>query len=115
MITSQKTQTQTPTYTALFEIEKAGKTKEISSPYITTNITAGRRATAEFLEYGYDKQTVEFTTFFSPLKLNEIISISAPEIRIPKDLDKDRFIVKNVKHSFSSGYMKTTIKAIRYD
>jgi len=115
MIPSQITKTQTTNYSASYEIKKNGISKEIQEPLITTDAIATARATAEFLEYGYDKQTVEFTTFFSPLKLNEIISISAPEMRIPKDLDKDRFIVKNVKHSFSSGYMKTTVKAIRYD
>ena len=115
MITSQPTTTTQTQFSKTYELNKQGKAKEINSPYIINDSIAQKRATAEFLEYGYDKQTVEFTTLFNPLKLNEIISISAPEMRIPKELNKDRFIVKNIKHSFSSGYMKTTIKAIRYD
>lgn len=114
MIQSTTTTTKS-IHSAFYEIERDGKTKEINDSNITSEDIAQKRAIAEFLENGYDKQTVEFTTFFSPLKINNIIKISVPELRVPQDLSKDRFIIKNIKHSFGSGYMKTKIKAIRYD
>ena len=103
------------TYKDTYEIDRKGESKEVSDALITTEEIALTRATAEFLEYGYDKQTVEFTTHFSPLKINDIISIYAPNYRIPKDLKKDRFIVKKVTHLFQDGVIKTKLKGVRYD
>jgi len=115
MITSKETITEVPLYRDSYEIDREGDTKEITEPFIIDEVTAEKRAIAEFLEFGYDKQEVEFTTYFAPLKINDIISVYAPDYRIPKELNKDRFIVKNIKHYFKSGYLKTKIKAVRYD
>ena len=115
MITSKETTTEIPLYRDSYEIDREGSTKEINDNFIIDEVTAEKRAIAEFLECGYDKQEVEFTTYFSPLKINDIISIYAPDYRIPKELNKDRFIVKNIKHYFKNGYLKTKIKAVRYD
>jgi hypothetical protein len=102
-------------YTGAFSIDRKGGVKEIKNNLITSETIAEVRAKAEFLEYGYDKQEVEFTTYFSDLKINDIIKIYAPSYRIPKELNKDRFIVKNVKHYFKNGNIKTRIRAVRYD
>jgi len=116
MITSQETtQNQTPLYSGVFEIDRQGESKEITDSFIINDDIARSRAVSEFLEYGYDKQTVEFSTYFAPLKINDIIEVSAPTYRIPKDLTKTRFIIKGITHYFKNGYIKTKIKAVRYD
>jgi len=116
MIHSKPTTQTTQLKAFTFTLEGAnGDVKEILSPLLTTEESAKNRAIAELLEYGTLKQEVEFTTYFTDLKVNDIISIYAPKYRIPKDLTKDRFIVKSVTHNFADGYAKTTIKAVRYD
>ena len=100
-------------YKGIFEVARDGKTKEIKNEFLINESLAEKRAIAEMLES--KKQEVEFSTFFIPLKINDIISISAPSRRIPKELNKDRFIVKEVTHYFKNGYIKTKIKAVRYD
>ena len=102
--------------TKLYKIElKNGIVKEIIEPKILVEDVADERARAEFLEYGYTKQVVEFTTDFIDLEIHDIISIYAPNKRIPKALTEDRFIVKLVEHYFTSDSIKTKIKAVRYD
>ncbi len=115
LIKSTTTQNQTPLYSGVFEIDGQGESKKITDNFIINDDIATKRAIAEFLEYGYDKQTVEFNTYFAPLKINDIIEVSAPEYRIPKDLTKKRFIIKGITHYFKDGYIKTKLKAIRYD
>jgi len=102
-------------YRNIYEIDRDGESKEIQDNFIIDETIATKRAIAEFLEFGYDKQEVEFTTYFVDLKINDIISISAPDYRVPRELNKDIFIVKNVKHYIKAGYLKTKIKAVRYD
>ena len=108
-------QNQTPLYSGVFEIERKGESKEITDSFIINEEIATLRAISEFLEFGYDKQEVEFVTYFAPLKINDVIEIYAPSYRIPKDLTKKRFIIKGITHYFNSGYINTKIKAIRYD
>jgi hypothetical protein len=115
-IKSKKTtETQTYLYQDSFEIERQGTAKEIKDEYITDETIATERAKAEFLENGYTKQEVEFTTYFTDISINDIIRIYAPSYRIPSALNKDRFIVKSIKHYFDNGTLKTKIKAVRYD
>ena len=112
--TSQQTD-QTTLFKGAYKLDRKGEVKEISEPLIIDDTVATLRVKAEFLEYGYDKQEVDFTTYFTPLKINSIIKIYAPNYRIPKNLEKDRFIVKKVTHTFKDGIIKTKLKAIRYD
>ena len=112
--TSQQTD-QTTLFKGAYKLDRKVEVKEISEPLITDDTVATLRVKAEFLEYGYDKQEVDFTTYFTPLKINSIIKIYAPNYRIPKNLEKDRFIVKKVTHTFKDGIIKTKLKAIRYD
>lgn len=99
-----------------FELQGVkGEAKNISEPLIRDEEAAQRRAIAEFINGGLDKQEVEFETYFVDLKINDVISLYAPKKRIPKDLTKDRFIAKEITHIFSDGYLKTKIRAERYD
>ena len=107
--------TKTFLYTGAFEIERNGSVKTIKDNFITDENTAQLRAIAEFLENGYDKQIVEFETYFVDVKVNDIIKVYAPSYRVPAELNKDRFIVKKVTHYFKDGFIRTKIKAIRYD
>ena len=100
-------------YKAVFEIERDGETKFIEENLITNELLAQKRAIAEFLDS--NKQEIEFSTYFVDIKINDIIKVSAPTFRVPKELNKDRFIIKNIKHYFKNGYLKTKIKAVRYD
>jgi len=116
LIKSQQIQeNQTPLYSGVFEIDRKGESKEINDSLIANETIATLRATSEFLEYGYDKQEVEFSTYFAPLKINDIIEVYAPTYRIPRDLTKTKFIVKKITHYFKDGVIKTKIKAVRYD
>jgi len=116
LIKSQQIQeNKTPLYSGVFEIERSGGSKEITDSFIINEDIARLRAISEFLEFGYDRQEVEFITYFSPLKINDIIEFYAPSYRIPKDLTKTRFIVKKITHYFKDGVIKTKIKAVRYD
>ena len=92
-----------------------GGTLTINDERIITEEIADIIARAEFLENGYINQVVEFTTDFNDLKINDIISIYAPTYRIPRELNKDRFIVKRIEHIFQDGFIKSRIKAVRYD
>ena len=92
-----------------------GVTKAIEEPNLLDNATADARAKAIFLSEGYINQTVEFTTYYTDLELNDIIAIYAPTYRVPRELNKDRFIIQNIKHYFKDGYLKSKITAIRYD
>jgi hypothetical protein len=109
------TETQTYLYQGSFEIERQGTIKEIKDEFVTNENIATERAKAEFLEYGYTKQEVEFMTYFTDISINDIIRIYAPSYRIPSALNNDRFIVKGIKIYFDNGTLKTKIKAVRYD
>jgi len=104
-------------YSGTFELEelKNGGEEVIKDERVINETIAEQIARAEFLENGYINQVVEFTTDFSDLKINDIISIYAPTYRIPRELNKDRFIVKRIEHFFQDGYIKSRIKAVRYD
>jgi len=116
IIKSHDTEENKTLYSDSYEIDRNGESKEISDNFIIDEITAEKRAIAEFLEYGYNRQVVEFTTYFTDLKINDIIKVSAPDYRVPKELNKDRFIIKNIKHYISAKcYIKSKIKAVRYD
>lgn len=104
-------------YSADYFLEglKNGGVLTVNDERIINEEIADKIARAEFLENGYINQVVEFTTDFTDLKINDIISIYAPTYRIPKELNKDRFIVKKVNHIFEDGFIKTVIRALRYD
>ena len=87
----------------------------INDANITTMELATAIAKAKFLEEGYINQVVEFVTDFVDININDIISVQAPSRRIPRELNKDRFIVKRVEHIFQNGALKTKIQAVRYD
>jgi hypothetical protein len=108
-------ETQTYGYSGSFEIDRTGTKKEIKDDFIIDDNIARERVKAEFLEYGYTKQVVEFTTYFMDMNINDIIKVYAPSYRIPSALNKDRFIVKSIKYYFDNGTLKTKIKAVRYD
>jgi hypothetical protein len=112
-VKSQQIDTSSYTYSGSFRVDRDGESKEVKDSFIINEDIAIKRATAEMLES--KKQEVEFSTFFIPLRINDIISISAPSKRIPKELNKDRFIVKEVTHYFKAGYIRTKIKALRYE
>ena len=116
LVKSQKIQnSETFLYSGVFSIDREGEEKEIFESYIANDSSAQLRAIAEFLENGYDKQEVEFETYFIDLDINDIISIYAPSYRIPAELNKDRFIVKSISHIYQEGKLKSKIKAVRYD
>jgi len=98
----------------LDEVKNGGE-ESINDERVVNETIATQIAKAEFLENGYINQVVEFTTDFIDLKINDIISIYAPTYRIPRELNKDRFIVKRVEHIFQDGFIKSKIKAVRYD
>ena len=104
-------------YSADYFLEglKNGGVLSVNDERIINEEIADKIARAEFLENGYINQVVEFITDFTDLKINDIISIYAPTYRIPRELNKDRFIVKKVNHIFEDGFIKTVIRALRYD
>ena len=116
-INSTQTQNAQPKFSGVFILEgvKNGREQVINNEKITNEVIAEKVARAIFLENGYINQVVEFTTDFTDLKINDIISIYAPTYRIPRELNKDRFIVKRVEHIFQDGFIKSRIKAVRYD
>ena len=99
----------------VFKIDKNLKEREIKEPFLKNEESAKLRIIREFLNAGFDKQIVEFETYFVDLKINDVITISAPEFRIPKELNKDKFIVKKVTHYYKFAKLTTKIKAVRYD
>ena len=103
------------TYEAIFEIPKEGGSKEIHEALLKNEVSALTRAKAEFLQEGYDKQTVEFKTYFLELNVGDTIEVFAPIYNVPSDLSKSRFIVENLKHSFKDGEILSTVRGVRYD
>ena len=100
------------------EVEFSGinaKKKSINSIDILNEDIARLRADAEFLEYATDRQEVTFRTYYMHANINDVISISAPDYRIPKDLSKDRFLIKSIKSTFVGAKATMEIKAVRYD
>ena len=116
-IDSIQIQNAQPRFSGIFVLDgiENGKEQIINDERIINEEIADKIARAEFLENGYINQVVEFTTDFVDLKINDIISVYAPSYRIPRELNKDRFIVKRVEHIFQDGYLKTKIRAVRYD
>jgi len=116
-IDSTQTQNAQPKFSGIFVLDgiENGREEIINNEKITNETIADKIARAEFLENGYINQVVEFTTDFTDLKINDIISIYAPTHRIPRELNKDRFIVKKIEHIFQDGFIKSRIKAVRYD
>jgi len=102
-------------YYGVRKIEKEAKDKSIIEPLLNNEESAKLRAISEFLNSGFDKQVVEFETYFVDLKINDVIIISAPDFRVPKDLTKNKFIVKKITHYYKLAKLTTKIKAIRYD
>ena len=100
---------------AVYAIDPDGGVKKIHDARIINEQMADERGKAELLEHGYKKQVVEFTTILSHVNINDIIAISAPSFRVPKELNKNRFIVKSVEHSITPGSIITKISAVRYD
>ncbi len=82
---------------------------------------ANSRGRAELLENGHSVEIVNFDTYYNPnLKLNDIISISAPNFNIPKDTANSNFIVKEIITSIRRDKDQATvfiskIKAVRYN
>ena len=109
--------TNNSSYSGAYELEDLtdGGVLSITDDRVLNETIADKIARAEFLENGYINQVVEFTTDFIDLKINDIISIYAPTYRIPRELNKDRFIVKRIEHIFQDGFIKSRIKAVRYD
>jgi len=92
-----------------------GSSKTINDANILDENTATLRGEAEFLENGMDMQTVTFTTYYTHLQVGDIIKISAPSYRVPKELNKDRFIVDSIKSTFQGAKALNVVKAVRYD
>jgi len=87
----------------------------IDEPLLNNSASAEKRAITEFMKRGMLTQTVTFTTYFVDLQINDIISLTIPEKRIPKELNKDRFIVKEVTHNITDKSITTTLRVERYD
>ena len=87
----------------------------ITEPLINTEGQATRRAMSEFIKHAMKTQSVTFTTFFTDLHINDIIALKVPEKRIPRELNKDRFIVKKVTHNIDTDAITTTLEVERYD
>lgn len=100
---------------AVYTIDPDGGVKEIHDARIINEEMADERGKAELLEHGYNKQVVEFTTILSHVNINDIIAISAPSFRVPRELNKNRFIVKSIEHSITPSSITTKITAVRYD
>ena len=101
-----------------YEIEFAdivGTSKTINDENVLDANIAILRGNAEFLEFGLDQQTVTFSTFYTHLGVGDIVKISAPSYRVPKELDKDRFIVESVKSTFQGAKALNEVKGVRYD
>ncbi len=97
------------------KIDKKGITKEITEPLLSNETSSKLRAIQEILDFGYENEIVEFETYFVDLKINDVIKISAPTFRIPRELNKDKFIVKKITHYFKLGEFRSKVKAIRYE
>ena len=98
-----------------FSYGDSQKILNISEPLLNTETLARLRAISEFIKQGMKKQTVTFTMFFVDLHINDILKLSVPERRIPRELNKDRFIVKKVTHNITSNSITTTLEVERYD
>ncbi len=100
-----------------FELEDVpnGATLTINDEAIITKAQAYAFARAKFLKDGYITQKVLMTVDFFDLQPGDIIRVQAPSRRVPKELHKDRFIVKQIEHLFLEGMIKTRIEAERYD
>lgn len=97
------------------EDKKSEDIKFFDEPRIINESIAESRCRAELLTNGYNKQVISFTTYWQNIKLNDIINLSFPTYNIPKELNKDRFIVKEKKTSIESGKFLMTLKVVRYD
>ena len=88
---------------------------DITESLINNGATAKKRAITEFIQHGMKTQSITFTTYFIDLHINDIIKLTVPEKRIPRELNKDRFIVKKVTHNIGEDAITTTLKVERYD
>ena len=92
-----------------------GTVKKIFDDNIIDSNIGDLRGKAELLLNGTVKQEINFVTYFTFIDVGDIIEISAPKYRVPKELDKNRFIVESVKSDFQGAKALNSIKAVRYD
>ena len=98
-----------------FSYGDSDKILNINEPLINTEELGRYRAITEFIKNAMKTQSVTFTVFFVDLHINDIIILTVPEKRIPRELNKDRFIVKKVTHNIGDDAITTTLKVERYD
>ncbi len=92
-----------------------GITKSISDKDLNSKESAEGHAKKLFLEMGNDIESVTVKTYSRGLRLNDVISVMLPEYKIPKDLTKNKFIVRKVITEYKGATTYDTIIGVRYD
>lgn len=95
--------------------DETGTAKNIDDDLINSQVAATFAARKMFLKEAYAKQEVSFEAPASGLDINDIIIVSAPEFKIPNNLIKNRFIIKEITTRLSGALALDIIKAVRYD
>lgn len=100
---SEETDKEILEFEFLLENGKSGITT-VSSPLLDTEARAEARATSEFLQKAYKKKQVQFKTFRTDIKLNEIILIEGL-----------KYILKSSTTQVTEKSVISTITALRYE
>lgn len=100
-----------------FEITSglSGVEMNISDKDLNSKEVALSYAVKMFLTKGMDTEQIIFKTYSRGLNINDIISIVLPEYRIPKDLTRNRLIVREIKVDYSGAKAVDVITGVRYD
>lgn len=102
-----------PSYVVVLDPD--GTTQSVSDKDLNSEEAVEYYAIKEYLENGTDNETITFTTYSRGLDVNDIVSVMFPEYKIPRDLTKNRIIIRKVKVSYVGAKALDTITGVRYD
>lgn len=102
-----------PSYMITFNVD--GAEHIVTDKDLNSEESANGYAIAMFLSEGMDNQKVTFQTYSRGLNINDIISIYLPEYKIPIDLTKNKFIIREINTSYVGAKTLDTIVGVRYD
>ena len=99
----------------VFTFDADGETHTVSDKDLNSEEAVHSYAVKKFLTEGMDIQTIVVKSYPRVLNINDIISISLPEYKIPIDLSKHRFIVTSKIGEYKGGISTESITGVRYD
>lgn len=103
-------------YSGVYEGGDGKEILKVGEQRLSTEHAAQQRAYAELLSNGYEKTKLTISTpFNAKVGINSIVHITALKKGIPRHIDADRFLVKEIDIKGDTKSMIMNLKVVRYD